>query len=67
MAPDFRTWFRATREKKRLTQTQTAEQLRLTSPTISRWETGTEPRASHLLRICRWAPIKAEKLMELLE
>lgn len=65
--PNFMTWFRETREKKKLTQTQAAEQLRLTSPTISRWETGTEPRASHLPRICKWGPIKAEKLMELLE
>lgn len=64
--PDFSTWFRTTREKKKLTQTQAAQQLELSSPTISRWEDGTEPRAHHLPRICKWAPIKPDKLMELL-
>jgi len=61
----FKDWFRSVRERKQLTQTQAAEELKLSSPTISRWEAGTEPRASHLRRIARWAPIAAEKLLEL--
>ena len=64
MSP-FCTWFREVREKKNLTQTQAAEQLLLSSPTISRWEAGTEPRAGHLPRICKWAPIKPDKLLSL--
>lgn len=62
----FPAWFRKTRVKKRLTQTVTADQLGLSSPTISRWEAGTEPRSGHLLRICKWAPIEADKLLKLL-
>jgi transcriptional regulator with XRE-family HTH domain len=63
----FGTWFQEMREKKKLTQTEAAEQLQLTSPTISRWEGGTEPRSRHLTRICKWAPVKPDKLLELLE
>lgn len=62
----FADWFRTTREKRKLTQTQAAEQLKLSSPTISRWEAGTEPRAGHLLRICEWGPVKADKLLQMI-
>jgi transcriptional regulator with XRE-family HTH domain len=65
MAKTFKDWFREVRERKQLTQTQVAEQLKLSSPTISRWEAGTEPRASHLVRICSWAPIEPRKLLSL--
>jgi transcriptional regulator with XRE-family HTH domain len=65
MSKTFKGWFREVREKKQLTQIQTAQQLGLTSPTISRWEAGTEPRASHLVRICAWAPIEPKKLLNL--
>ena len=65
MSKIFKDWFREVREKKQLTQTQAAEQLKLSSPTISRWEAGTEPRASHLVRICAWAPIEPKKLLSL--
>lgn len=63
----FAEWFKQQRTKKRLSQTETAHQLKLSSPTISRWEDGTEPRAKHLARICKWAPIKADKLLGLLD
>lgn len=63
----FPDWFKDLREKKGLTQMEAAEQLRLSSPTISRWEKGTEPRAGHLPRIRDWAPIKPEKLLQLFE
>jgi transcriptional regulator with XRE-family HTH domain len=65
MAQDFPEWFKATRERKKLTQLEVAQQLGLSSPTISRWETGTEPRAGHLGRLCLWAPIKPDKLLRL--
>jgi transcriptional regulator with XRE-family HTH domain len=65
MADHFPDWFKKTREKKGLTQTEAAEQLGLSSPTISRWEAGTEPRAGHLSRICDWAPVKPDKLLSL--
>jgi transcriptional regulator with XRE-family HTH domain len=65
MAQSFPQWFRTTREKKGLTQIKAAEELGLSSPTISRWEAGTEPRAGHLDRICKWAPIKPDKLLGL--
>jgi len=65
MSP-FSDWFLRAREKKGLTQTQTAEQLGLSSPTISRWEAGTEPRSSHLDRICEWGPVEAKKLLKML-
>lgn len=65
MAKDFPSWFRSVREKKKMTQTQVADQLDLSCPTISRWEAGTEPRAGHLSRICEWAPIKPDKLLSL--
>lgn len=61
----FADWFSGIRELKKLTQTQAAEQLGLSSPTISRWEAGTEPRAKHLPLICKWAPIKPDKLLQL--
>jgi len=59
----FSIWFKKTREKKDLTQIEAAEQLGLSSPTISRWETGTAPRAEHLQRICTWGPVKPDKLI----
>lgn len=62
---NFPQWFRGVREKKGLTQIKAAEELELSSPTISRWEAGTEPRAGHLARICEWAPIKPDKLLAL--
>jgi transcriptional regulator with XRE-family HTH domain len=67
MPDNFPTWFRGIREKKGLTQTKAAEELELSSPTISRWEAGTEPRAGHLSRICAWAPIKPDKLLALFQ
>ena len=66
MSTPFPVWFKSVREQKKLTQMQAAEQLGLSSPTISRWEAGTEPRSSHLPRIVKWAPVKAEKLLQLL-
>ena len=66
MSSPFPEWFRKTRERKHQTQAESATVLGLTSPTISRWESGTDPRAGHLLRICKWAPIKAQRLIELL-
>ena len=65
MKETFQTWFRGIREKKQLTQTEAADQLGLSSPTISRWEDGTEPRVRHLPRLIEWAPIKADKLLEM--
>jgi transcriptional regulator with XRE-family HTH domain len=65
MGMTFPKWFKATREKKGLTQTQAAKELGMTSPTISRWEAGTEPRAGHLGKICTWAPIAPAKLLAL--
>lgn len=62
----FASWFEKTRKKKKLTQLKAAQQLDLTSPTISRWEMGFQPRASVLLRVSRWGPIKPEKLLKLL-
>jgi len=62
----FAIWFQKTRQKKGLTQLQAALQLNLTSPTVSRWEMGFLPRASILLKISQWGPIKAEKLLKLL-
>lgn len=59
-------WFRSTREKKGDTQVQAALDLGLTGPTISRWESGGIPDARHLLRVCRWSGIKAEKLLKIL-
>lgn len=59
-------WFRATREKKGQTQIEAAAALELTGPTISRWEGGGQPRPSHLLRVCRWGRIKAERLLKIL-
>jgi transcriptional regulator with XRE-family HTH domain len=64
-ASDFPTWFKKIRESKGLTQIQAAEELDISSPTISRWEDGTEPRAKHLTKISRWAPIAPEKLLAL--
>jgi len=61
----FSEWFRKQREAKGQTQGQTAKVLRLSSPTISRWESGTEPRASHLIRVQRWGGIKAERLLRM--
>lgn len=61
----FPSWFRKVREGKKLTQIQAAKQLGISSPTVSRWEAGTEPRAGHLQNICKWAPIKAEELLKL--
>lgn len=67
MSNSFPDWFRTTRKKKKLSQIEAAEQLKLSSPTVSRWETGTEPRAKHLPRIVKWAPIDADKLLKLFE
>jgi transcriptional regulator with XRE-family HTH domain len=67
MQARFATWFRSTREEKGLSQTEAAEQLKLSSPTLSRWETGTEPRVSHLIRISKWAAIPADKLLKLFD
>jgi len=61
----FKDWFKKVREEKSLTQTEVAAQLGLSSPTISRWEAGTEPRAGHLPRIVKWAPIEPGKLLQL--
>jgi transcriptional regulator with XRE-family HTH domain len=62
----FPSWFKNVRERKKLSQTKTAAQLDLSSPTISRWESGMLPRAEHLPRICKWAPIAPEKLLRLM-
>ena len=67
MSNSFPAWFETTRKKKNLSQIQAAKQLRLSSPTVSRWENGTEPRAKHLPRIVKWAPITAEALLKLFE
>ncbi len=66
MATSFAKWFEKIRKKKGLTQIEAATVLGLSGPTISRWEGDTEPRASHLLRICKWAPISPEKLLKIL-
>ena len=66
MKKGFADWFKATREKKGLTQLQAAQELQLSGPTISRWEGGTEPRAAHLLRISKWGLIKPDKLLKML-
>ncbi len=65
MADSFSDWFRTTREKRGLTQIQVAAELKLSSPTISRWEAGTEPRVGHLRRISKWGPIKIDKLVHM--
>jgi transcriptional regulator with XRE-family HTH domain len=67
MQARFASWFRQTRDEKGLSQTEAAEQLKLSSPTLSRWEQGTEPRVSHLIRISKWAPIAADKLLKLFD
>jgi len=67
MSAKFASWFRQIREDKKLSQTEAAEQLGLSSPTLSRWETGTEPRVGHLQRILKWAPVKADKLLNLFD
>jgi transcriptional regulator with XRE-family HTH domain len=63
----FSTWFLSKRKEKGLTQMQAAEQLGLSSPTISRWEDGTEPRAGHLIKICKWGSIKPDALVKMFE
>lgn len=65
MSNSFPDWFRTVRKKKNLSQIQAAKQLKLSSPTVSRWETGTEPRAKHLPRILKWGPISADALLKL--
>jgi transcriptional regulator with XRE-family HTH domain len=62
----FPTWFKTMRERKKLSQTKAAKQLALSSPTISRWESGMLPRAEHLPRICKWGPIAPERLLRLM-
>jgi transcriptional regulator with XRE-family HTH domain len=63
----FSDWFLAARKTKKLTQVEAATQLGLSSPTISRWEDGTEPRAGHLHKICKWGPIKPDALLKMFE
>lgn len=61
----FATWFKNTRLKRGLTQTEAADELHLKAPTVSRWESGTDPRAGHLLRVVRWGKISADKLLQM--
>lgn len=63
----FAKWFKKLRTSRGLTQVETAKLLKLTSPTISRWEKGTAPRAEHLMRICQWAQISPDKLVGMLD
>jgi len=65
-AAGFPSWFKRVREGKKISQTKAALALELSSPTISRWESGMLPRAEHLPRICKWAPIAPEKLLRLM-
>jgi transcriptional regulator with XRE-family HTH domain len=58
---------RALREQHGITQTQTAELLRLPSPaaggrvTVSRWETGAQPMAPMVVWALRWRLISSEQ------
>lgn len=67
MSSKFASWFRQTREDKGLSQIEAARQLDLSSPTLCRWEGGTEPRVGHLARLVKWAPIEAAKLLKLFD
>jgi transcriptional regulator with XRE-family HTH domain len=59
-------WVRSTREKKGQTQIQAAEALKLSGPTLSRWESGGMPDVRHLLRVVRWGRIKPDRLLKIL-
>lgn len=64
----FSQWFAKLREARRLTQTEAAEQLGLSGPTISRWEAGAAlPRVEHLKALRKWAKVSASKLLSLFE
>jgi transcriptional regulator with XRE-family HTH domain len=61
----FANWFRKIRKEKELTQEGAAKELHVKPSTISRWESGAEPRAAHLQRICMWSGVDAVKLLRL--
>jgi transcriptional regulator with XRE-family HTH domain len=61
----FANWFKTIRKEKGLTQEAAAEKLKIQASTVSRWESGAEPRAAHLHRIFLWSGAEAEKLLKL--
>jgi transcriptional regulator with XRE-family HTH domain len=65
MKASFADWFKKVRKTKGLTQEGAAEELEVQASTVSRWESGAEPRAAHLHRIFTWSGIAAEKLLKL--
>jgi len=65
METSFSRWFKKIRQQKQLTQEGAAKALKVRPSTVSRWESGAEPRASHLYRIFTWSGIEARTLLKL--
>lgn len=67
MTMDFKSWFKKVRKKRGLTMKEAAKELRISEPTVSRWEDGTAvPRVGYLLRLLRWGKISAMSLLRML-
>lgn len=62
----FADWLLRTRTKRKLSQEDAAVELKVSGPTVCRWEGGGHPEAKQLKRICAWGKITERRIVHLL-